>query len=195
MADLFDRTNYPEREPDRLIAGDRWTWKRTDLGSDYPPASYALSYSFRLEAAGSVEQEITAVESGQDYIVEVGSAETASYPAGTYVWQAYITRSSDSERITVGRGVTEIVADRAQAPDDPRSHVKKVLDALEALIEGKASVDQLSYSIAGRSVSRLSPDELLRWRNKYRQYYRNELAQKQASRGLATGRRVRVRLH
>ena len=52
MGNLFDSNNYPQTEPSTLVAGDRWAWKRTDLGSDYPPASYTLAYEARLEGTG-----------------------------------------------------------------------------------------------------------------------------------------------
>jgi len=43
MANLFDSTNYPETEPLKIFSGDRAAWKRTDLGTDYAPASYSLN--------------------------------------------------------------------------------------------------------------------------------------------------------
>ena len=52
MSNAFDSANYPETEPATIIAGDRIAWKRTDLGGDYPPASYALSYKARLNEIG-----------------------------------------------------------------------------------------------------------------------------------------------
>ena len=168
MANLFDSTNYPETEPSQIIAGDRAAWKRTDLGTDYAPASYSLKYSARLEDSGSTEIEITASESGSDYIVEVGQSTTAAYTAGVYHWQAYITRTSDSERVTVDSGTWEIKANRDAATTDPRNHVKKVLDAIESVIEGRASKDQESYSIQGRSLSRTPIAELITLRDKYR---------------------------
>ena len=68
----------------------------------------------------------------------------------------------------VDSGTFKVVKNLAADTSDPRTHARKVLDALEALIEGKASKDQQSYSIAGRSISRLSPGELLEWRDRYR---------------------------
>lgn len=186
---LFDRNNYPLSEPRVLTIGDRWTWKRTDLGVHYPPSLYSLSYVFRSED-GDSEIEIAATEVNTDYIVEVSQSSTAGYASGTYRWQGYITRTSDSERISIGRGTVEVLPDPDTDGTDQRSHVKKVLDALEAMIEGKASLDQLSYSIAGRSISRLSPQEAIAWRNKYLAYYRAELAMET---GGTSGRRVRVR--
>ena len=49
MANLFDRDNYPQQEPETLVVGDRWVWKRPDLVSDYPTASYALTYEFHCD--------------------------------------------------------------------------------------------------------------------------------------------------
>ena len=64
MANLFDSTNYPNVEPETLTVGDRWVWKRDDLASDYPLASYALSYEARLQGAGSTNFTLAATESG-----------------------------------------------------------------------------------------------------------------------------------
>ena len=36
MSNLFDRANYPTQEPDELVVGDRWVWRRDDLVSEYP---------------------------------------------------------------------------------------------------------------------------------------------------------------
>jgi hypothetical protein len=33
MANKFDRDNYPTQEPDVLVIGDRWMWRRPDLAS------------------------------------------------------------------------------------------------------------------------------------------------------------------
>ena len=171
MANLFDSTNYPEIEPSQIVAGDRIAWKRTDLGTDYNPTSYALTYSARLEDGGTTEIAITASESSLDYIVEVAAATSAAYTVGVYHWQAYITRSSDSERITVDNGTWEVLTNRDAATTDPRSHVEKVIDAIEAVIEGRASQDQAGYSIAGRSLSRTPIPELLVLRDRYRAEY------------------------
>ena len=193
MSNEFDSANYPASEPSELVVGDRWTWKRTDLGSDYPPASYALTYSARLEGSGTTEISITASESGSDYIVEVASSTTINYTAGIYHWQAYITRSSDSERLTADGGTFEVIANRDAATTDPRSHVKKTLDAIESVIEGRASKDQESYVINGRSLTRTRLEDLLMFRDKYAALYANEQKQERIDNGLASGSRVLVR--
>ena len=53
MANAFESDNFPTVELEVLTIGDRWVRKRTDLGTDYPPSSFALSYNARLHGAGS----------------------------------------------------------------------------------------------------------------------------------------------
>ncbi len=168
MSNLFDSANYPEKEPTELVIGDRWVWKRTDLGADYPPASYSLKYSLRLASSTATEIEITANESGSNYLFEVASATTAGYTAGRYYWQLYITRTSDSERLLLDRGVVDVLTNQDASATDPRTHARIVLDAIEAVIEGRASKDQEEYSIGSRSLKRTPIPDLMELRNKYR---------------------------
>jgi len=197
MSNQFDSVNYPETEPSKLIAGDRWAWKRTDLGGDYDPGSYDLTYSCRLEGVsgtGSVEITATASESGTDYIVEVAAATTTDYTVGMYHWQAYITRASDGERVTVDSGTFEVQPDRANDTSDPRTHVKQVLDALEATMLKKASKDQLKFAMPnGVSIDRLPPGDLITWMNHYKSLYRQELQAEAIANGEAPGNSIRVR--
>jgi hypothetical protein len=193
MANLFDSTNYPTTEPGTIVAGDRIAWKRSDLNSDYPVALYSLKYSARLENAGSTEIEITASESGTDYIVEVGQAVTVTYAAGIYHWQAYIIRTTDSERITIDSGTFEVKTNRDAATTDPRGHVKKVLDAIEATIEGRASKDQEKYAIAGRELWRTPIPDLIMLRDKYRAEYVRETRAERIRNGLGHSGIIKTR--
>lgn len=191
---LFDSANYPTREPAELIAGDRWAWKRTDLGSDYPPAAYQLKYSARLEGSDPQEIEITAVASGSDFVVEVPGTETGKYVPGRYQYHVYIVRISDSERVTLGGGgFFDVRANRDKSADDPRTHAKKVLDAIEAVIEGRASKDQEEYSISGRQLRRTPIPELLKLRDVYRAEVRGQEASAKLAAGVGTGRKIQVR--
>ena len=195
MANLFDRDNYPTQEPDLLVVGDRWMWRRPDLVADYPTADYALTYEFHDDAGGGGSHKftITATETTTDYIVEIASATTASYTAGEYNWYAFITRSSDSQRIAIDEGHTKIELNFANTNADNRSHAKKVLDAIQAVLENRASQDQMSYSIAGRSLSRMSIDDLMRFRDRYRAEYNKEIKQKRIKNKQDTGNTIKAR--
>jgi hypothetical protein len=195
MANLFDRENYPTQEPDLLVIGDRWTWRRPDLVADYPTADYALTYEFHEDSGGGGSHKftITATETTTDYIVEIASATTASYTAGEYNWYAFITRSSDSQRIAIDEGHTKLELDFTNTNADNRSHAKKVLDAIQAVLENRASQDQMAYSIAGRSLSRMSIDDLMRFRDRYRAEYNREIKLKRIKNKQDTGNTIKAR--
>lgn len=193
MTNAFDAANYPQREPTALQAGDRWAWKRADLSASYPTADYALSYVARLEGAGATSIAITASETGGEYVVTVASATTAQYTAGTYRWTAYITRSADNERVEVGRGTWTVAPNRASSTSDPRSSAKIMLDKIDSILLGRADADVSSYSIAGRSLSKIPVTELIQWRDHYaREVVREQQAERIAA-GLGTGRKIVTR--
>ncbi|MFP6706155.1 MAG: hypothetical protein VCE75_09015 [Alphaproteobacteria bacterium] len=193
MANLFDTDNVPTTEPATIVSGDLLQWKRTDLGTDYANGSYTLSYKARLEGTGSTVITITASASGDDFLVSVGQSTTASYTAGDYRWQAYITRNSDSERLTIDSGTFEVAANRSASTADPRSHAKTMLDKLESILEGRADGDVAAYSINGRSLTKLDITDLLMWRDRYRADYLREVHRERALNGTATGSTVVAR--
>jgi len=192
MANKFDSTNYPTTEPNELQLGDFWAWKRIDLSTDYPTASYSLSYEFNLvDGSTAANFTLTATESNDEYIIE--TSNTTSYTAGEYNWVSYITRSSDSARIKLSEGFTEIQENYATTTSSVRSHAKKVLDAIEAVIENRATMDQSSMSIAGRSLSRLTIDELLQFRDRYKAEYLKEVKKARIKNKKDSGNTIKIR--
>ena len=193
MANMFDTANALETEPAKIIAGDRLIFKRSDLNNDYANSSYTLKYSARLEGTGSTEITITATASGSDYLVEVNSSTTASYTVGTYRWQAYITRNSDEQRLTIDEGTWEVIANRDAATTDPRTHAAIMVDKIESILEGRADSDVSSYSIQGRSLTKLGIEELMAWRDRYKAELLLEKRKERALNGRGTGAKVLVR--
>jgi len=120
-------------------------------------------------------------------------ADTASWIAGLYRWFAYVT--DNVKRFQVGSGYWNVKPDPATIPAgfDSRSHVKKTLDAIEALLEKKPLADAASYSIGGRSLSKMSPEELLRWRGIYRAEYQAEISAEKIEKDLAPGNKILTR--
>ena len=193
MADLFDSTNYPTTEPELLVIGDRWVWKRTDIGTDYAPSSYALSYNARLLGTGSTTFSITASESGTEYIVEVASSTTSSRTVGVYAWNMYITRSSDSERIALDSGKFDLRDNLATSSADQRTHAAKMVDYLEATQESLAQKLTSSYSITDRSNTLRSMDEVSAQLNYYKAVFNREIMKDRAKSGRRTGQNILVR--
>ena len=96
MANLFDTANTATTEPEKIVAGDRLIFKRTDLHANYANSAYTLKDSARLEGTGSTAIKKTASASHENYLVEVASAPTASYSTGV--------RKASTEKIS-GRWV------------------------------------------------------------------------------------------
>jgi len=162
MENLFDSANAPTNEPTEIQSGDFTQWKRTDLGEVYANDSFTLKYSARLEASSAVEIEVTATASDSDYLVQLDSSTTGSFVTGVYLWQAYIVRDSDSERVKIDEGYWEVIADRDTDTTDPRSFEQKALDNIKALFEGRLTKDVSSFSIAGRQITKMDTTELTR---------------------------------
>jgi len=195
LSNAFDRENYPQKEPSTLVLGDYWAWKRDDLADTYPIGSYALTYEFHEDSGGGGTHKftLTATEANDTYYIEAASSSTTGYAVGDYIWEAYITKASDSNRVMVDSGRTTITQNLADTNADLRSHAKKVLDAIEAVIENRASMDQSSMSIAGRSLSRMSIDELMTFRDRYKAEYLKEIKLARIRNGQGTGNTPKVR--
>ena len=189
----FDSDNFATVEPEVLTIGDRWVWKRTDLGTDYPPSSYALSYSARLQGAGSTAISITASESGDDYLVEVASATTASYTAGTYSWSAFITRSADSQRIQIDSGDHVIKTILATSTASTRTHAEKMVDHLESTLESLAQKLTTSYSVSDRSNTLTSMEDVRNQLDYYKGKVKSELNKARVKSGLRTDSNLLLR--
>lgn len=190
MANLFDSSNAPQGEPFEFVAGDFVQWKRDDLTTDYPSDSFTLRYAARLNGTGGTEIEITG---GADHLVQIASATSALYTPGVYAWQGYIVRDSDSERILIASGMWTIYSNKDVSTEDPRSHAEIMVSKIESVLEGRADSDVDSYSISGRSLTKLKPKELMEWRNYYRAEVSKERAKLDAANGRASQTTMKVR--
>lgn len=190
VANLFDSANAPQGEPTQITAGDYLQWKREDLEADYPSTSYTLKYSARLHGTGSTEIEITA---GSNQVVSVSQSVTANYAAGTYSWDAYIVRNSDNERVRVGSGQWKVLANKDTSTDDPRTDAEINLQKCMDVYSGRIGSDVDSYSIAGRSLTKLKPEELRKEINYWKGIVNQERALANAKAGKATSTTIKAR--
>ena len=171
MANLFDAANAPEGEPEEIVVGDFAQWKRSDLVDDYPVASYSAEYVMRITGGGSSEHKIAATENTDYYLFTLDSATSATIDAGKYHWQLEITQTSSGNRIVVDIGDFQFIPDMDSNQADPRIHAEIMVSKIESLLQGKADSDVSNYSIAGRSLTKLSFTEL----TDARDYYKREI--------------------
>ena len=156
--------DIPTSAPQSATAGDSLVW--VQRAGEYTPADgWALTVAF----AGR-DLSVAAVTVGGEHQVTITAAQTAALGAGAWPWIARATKGA--ERVTVASGTLTLAADPLGAQASATTHAERMLAAIESVIEGRATSDLSSYSVAGRSLTKLSPAELAQWRN----YYRAEVA-------------------
>lgn len=196
MANLFDAANAPEGEPTEIVVGDFIQWKRSDIADDYPTSSgYTAEYVARITGGGSTEIKLPQAAGSTDdyYLFSVTSETSASFLPGLYHWQLEITQTSSGNRIVVDIGDFTAIPDMDDNQADPRIHAEIMLDKIEALLAGKADSDVASYSIAGRSLTKLSFQELLDARDHYRREVVQHNNAELVKRGKKNGSTIQVR--
>jgi hypothetical protein len=193
MANLFDAANAPEGEPLEIVVGDFIQWKRSDLVQDYPLASYSAQYVARITGGGNTEVLIPATETGGTYLFTASSSTTSGFEPGYYHWQLEVIQTSSSNRLVVDRGEFTAIADLDVNGADPRSHAQIMIDKIESILQGKADSDVGSYSIAGRSLTKMSFGELMTARDQYKAEFQQEVVKDRARRGKPTGSTIKVR--
>lgn len=181
MANLFDSANFPTVEPGLqeygfpIVAGNTINWKKPNLYSDYPNSAYVIVYKATLNGTPGTSFTVTGSVTTEEWLFKITDGNSATFTPGIYQWNLYVTKSATDERIRIDSGVLEVVPNiSTNTSVDVQSHARKVLTAIEAVIEGRASQDQMSYSIAGRSLSRMSIDDLLTFRNRYKAEWNKE---------------------
>jgi len=193
MANLFDADQAREGEPNEIVVGDFIQWKRSDLVDDYPLSEYSVEYVARITGGGSSEIKIAATETGGTYLITIDSATSAEFAAGYYHWQLEVTKTSTGDRIVVDRGAFTAVVDLDDNQADPRLFEEKMLAKIETILLGKADADVSSYSIAGRSLTKYSYQELQDLHDQYEARVNRHKQLERIKLGKTTHHTVKVR--
>ncbi len=186
MANLFDSANAPVGVPSEVFIGDFIQFKITEFSDDYPNSTHQMKLIARISTGANTEITITASALNDDYLFSVASSSSASFTAGSYHYQLEIRQDSDGSRIIVDRGHIKVSTDYDNNVD-PRAHAEIMLSKIESILEGKADSDVSSYSIQGRSLTKLGIEELLEWRN----YYRAEVNEIKRKEQIKHGRKTK----
>lgn len=184
--------DIPATEPLSAVAGDTIKWSKSL--SDFSAAdAWVLKYRLINSAA---HYDITASASGADHLVTVAASVSALWAAGDYKWVSWAEKGT--ERFTVASGVLTVRPNLATqvAGYDTRTHARKMLDAIEAALVGKANANQIDLLEweANNRRSKRDPVSLLKWRELYRREVRAEESAARVAAGLDSGRIIRVRL-
>lgn len=143
------------RPPVEIGAGESFAWRFES--SDFDPADgWTLSYHFR----GPEDVDLDGTVDGQGFELAFDLEEFTR--AGGYAWEAVALNSGQGERCVVQSGRLTIRRNLEDATElgDQKSHAERMVERLEAAIEGTADANVLSYTIAGRSIERIPILEL-----------------------------------
>jgi hypothetical protein len=152
--------------PAQFHVGDSLTW--LEAAPDYTAPDWELRYPAPRVDGPATGFDIVATAEGTLHRATVDPATSAAYLPGVYS-VAVVAYQDTSGRATIRTCRLELLPDLADSAADVRTHAHRMLAAIEAVIERRASKIQESYTIEGRALKLLSLDDLNRARARYRQ--------------------------
>jgi hypothetical protein len=177
-------------EPEKLTAGVTWKWKKTI--SDYPASEWALTYYLRKDGASATS--FSAAADGDSYLVTVAAATTAAYASGIYDFIGWVIKGT--EKYEVFNSMIEVLPNPTNTSAyDPRSHARRVMELLEAAMEGRVPNGMESYSIGGRSINKIPLSQLRELWEKYKQDVVMEEQAERLVNGRRSGKNIGVRFN
>lgn len=172
--------------PETIGAG--LTFDRLITLTAYPADEWALTIMLR----GPSSINLTATPEGTQHRIHADAATTATWAPGDYWYTARATRGA--EVVEVDAGSVTITPDLSVVTDpyDGRSQAQIALEAIDAVLAKRATMDQERYRINNRELYRTPIAELI----KLRSYYASQVQREKAA---ACGKNlfggvVRVRL-
>lgn len=140
--------------------------------NQYPPSEWTAKLLLR----GPASIDIPGVADGEGFVFSADATTTGAWAPGAYRFAVRVYQGDDVAEARSGE--TIIAPDIASAPNgfDGRTYAERVLAAINAVIEKRASVDQMSYRINDRELSRTPIADLLTLRNEFRAEVNREKA-------------------
>ena len=165
------------------VIGDTIDW--VDSINGYDNSTFTLKYIF----SGGIE--VIGVDDGEGWKFTLSSDDLDT--AGTVKFTRAIVEDSNSNRTIIDSGFLQVNPDpESETATTEESRAVITLEAIGAVLQGRASIDQSSYSIAGRSLAKTPIGELLELRNYFVILVKKEKMKNLQERGKSTlsGRRV-----
>lgn len=181
----------PTSVPATLNSGDTIKWTIADLSSFPNSQGWVLSY---VLVKSDKNIDIVTSFDGTDHVVNISPLDSSAWPAGSYRYVAYVNDGTD--RHIVDQGAIEIKPniEALVSGYDHRSHWTVVLENVEAVIQGRATKDQSSYTINGRQLSRTPITDLLVLYDKAKAAVTAEEREERINKGLGHSGNIKLRM-
>lgn len=146
------------KEPSTFRAGETVTWEKS-LGDYSSNDGWSLKYTLSGNAGGSISK--TATADGTTYTVEFTAADTAALTKGIFKLFGWV--ENGSTKIPISATTVQVLQNLFTASTtDQRTDNQIILDAIVAVIKGRATKQHTEIAIAGRNIMLLSLTELYR---------------------------------
>jgi hypothetical protein len=164
-------TEIPQKEPSEVVAGDTIKWTRKNLSGDYP-ANDGWTLQYRIFGRKG-NYTVDASADGAHFAITIAAADSAAYVAGDYTIRGFVSKAGERYQVYESRLKVEPDPTNVGSESiDERTHAKKCLEAIEAVLEGRATRSDRAYTIAGRQTEHYTFEDLL----KLRDYYAGKVA-------------------
>jgi len=150
-----------------------------------------MTYCFRGNGLSSLD--VVSSASGSSHLLSILTTDSANLIPGEYSVAGYAIVTG--KRIQVWRGKI-IVTVNLQTLDpgaDTRTQARRTLDAVELVIEGRASSSILNSIVDGTTLNRLMPEQLLKLRDRYKTIVLKEEAAEMAAQGRSSTNNIFTR--
>lgn len=154
----------PTQEPTQFVAGDTVQWTR--VVSSYSNAD-GWNLNYMLVGPGALAAQPTVTVVNGLFTVTLPATATATSTAGTYRLIGWVD-GVNAERHTVFDGFVDVLPNVATTTfANLKTHAEKMLAAIQAALEGRATADIQSYQIDGTLITKLPFDQLMKYRGIY----------------------------
>jgi hypothetical protein len=143
------------------------TFQASAAFAAYPAPEWTLTA--HLRGPGQIDLQADAAG-----VFSATAATTATWAAGTYWYSMRATSGADVLEVATGQLVVKPDLAAAAAGFDGRSQNERALDAINAVLEKRASQDQQRYVIKDRELWRTPIADLLKLKTHYQAAVRRE---------------------
>jgi hypothetical protein len=180
--------------PSSIVSGLKTEW--TKRFTHYSPDLWTLSYHLR----GTQALDVTATDNEDgsflvSFVAETSGDTPTPLTPGQFFFQAYVTKIADpTVKVIVDHGRVNVIANLETLETfDGRSRAEVLLEAITAMLEGKATRDQMGYTIGQRTLTRIPIPDLLLLKKEYAGIVEAEHIKARVKKGLPAFENIHIK--
>lgn len=144
--------------PTYVAPSEAWTGDTIAFKVSAPDTPADSGWTGAAALFGTKKIPATVTADGADFLVTFAATDTEKLATGNFIWR--LTASKAGEVVTVDEGSIRI-------REETLEHCQIMLALIRSALEGRITSDHESYSIGGRSISKIGFEALYRAEVKY----------------------------